>query len=322
MAPSAILAAASSAASAPDAAVLAGVAVGFLAAFLQSCSYLVSARYVRQSGRPAWTLLPPSYLLMGPAALALAAATLPFAQGPVPWRAALGPAAFSTLFCLGANAAMFRLLKSVDASLASPMLGLKVPMLALFYTFALARPCSGAQWVAVALVLAATAALAVAGRRLSPASWGWLLATCAGFSLADWLIGETFSAVEPAFPSFAPRALFSLAFIYLASVVPAAFALPFCPPLPRAGWLRWAAPYAAVWFAAMVALYACFATCGIVLGNIVQNTRGLLSIALGWFVARAGRTDLEERVPRAVLVRRVVAAALLLAAIALYALGG
>ena len=98
--------------------------------------------------------------------------------------------------------------------------------------------------------------------------------------------------------------------------------MPYCPPLPREGWLRWAAPYAAVWFVAMAALYACFALCGIVLGNIVQNTRGLLSIALGWLVARAGRTDREERVSRAVLARRVAAAALLLAAVALYALGG
>jgi hypothetical protein len=303
------------------ASVPAGVAVGFLAAFLQSCSYLVSARYVRQSGRPAWTLLPPAYILMAPASLALAAALLRFAQGPVPWRAALLPAAFSMATCVLANATMFQMLKSVDASLASPMLGLKVPMLALFYTFALARPCTGAQWAAVGLVFVATAALAVAGRRLSRAAWGWLLATCAGFSLSDWLIGETFAAVGPAFPSFAPRALFSLAFIYLVCAGAAALALPFCPPLPRAGWMRWAAPYAAVWFVAMMALYACFATCGIVLGNIVQNTRGLISIALGWLVARAGRVDLEERVSRAVLVRRVAAAVLLLAAIALYALG-
>ena len=305
-----------------DATVAAGIAVGFLAAFLQSCSYLVSARYVRLSGRPAWTLLPPSYLLMAPAAAAVVAATLPLSQGAIPWRAALGPASWSVVFCLGANAAMFQMLRSVDASLASPLLGLKVPMLAAFYTFALARPFTAAQWVAVGLVLAATAALALSGRRLGRAGWGWLLATCAGFSLADWLIGETFAAVEPAFPSFGPRAIFSLGFIYLVSGAAAALALPFCPRLPRAGWRRWAAPYAAVWFAAMAALYACFATCGIVLGNIVQNTRGLLSIALGWLVARAGRTDLEERVSRAVLARRVAAAALLLAAVALYALGG
>ena len=299
----------------------AGIAVGFLAAFLQSCSYLVSARYVRLSGRPAWTLLPPSYLLMAPAAAAVVAATLPLAQGPIPWRAAFAPAFWSMACCVVANATMIQMLRSVDASLASPMLGLKVPMLAAFYTFALARPCTALQWAAVGLVLAATAALAFAGRRLGRAGWGWLLATCAGFSLSDWLIGETFAAVEPAFPSFAPRAIFSLGYIYLVCAGAAAFAMPFCPPLPRAGWLRWAAPYAAVWFVAMAALYACFALCGIVLGNIVQNTRGLLSIALGWLVARAGRTDLEERVSRAVLARRVAAAALLLAAVALYALG-
>ena len=298
-----------------------GLAVGFLAAFLQSCSYLVSARYVRRSGRPSWTLLPPSYLLMAPAAFALAAAMLPFAEGPVPFAAAFVPAALSMAFCLAANAAMFRLLKGVDASLASPLLGLKVPMLAAFYTFALARPCTGMQWVAVALVLAATAALAVAGRRLSAASWGWLLATCAGFSASDWLIGETFDAVAPVFPDFGPRALFSLGYIYVVSGGAAVLALPFCPPMPRGGWLRWAAPYAGVWFTAMSALYACFALCGIVLGNIVQNTRGLISIALGWAVARAGRTELEERVTPAVVARRIAAALLLLAAVALYALG-
>ena len=305
-----------------DASAAAGLAAGFLAAFLQSCSYLVSARYVRESGRPPWTLLPPAYLLMAPAAVAVAAATLPFASGPVPWAAALQPAAAGMALCLAANAAMIRLLRSVDASLASPLLGLKVPMLAAFYTFALARPCTPLQWFAVALVLAATAALAVAGRRLSAASWGWLLATCASFSAADWLIAETFDAAAPAFPSFAPRALFSLALMYSVGGAAAAVAAPLAPPLPRAGWLRWAAPYAAVWFSAMVALYACFAACGVVLGNIVQNTRGLISVALGWAVARAGRTGLEERLAPAVLVRRTAAAVLLLAAVALYALGG
>ena len=36
----------------------AGLAAGFAAAFLQSCSYVASSRYLRESGRAAWTLLP------------------------------------------------------------------------------------------------------------------------------------------------------------------------------------------------------------------------------------------------------------------------
>lgn len=302
-------------------ALAAGTASGILAAFLQSCSYLVSARYVRLSGREPWTLVPPSYLLMTPAALVLATAVAPFADGPLPLAEVLKPAALATAFCLAANICMFRLLKSVDASIASPMLGLKVPMLAALYTFGLGRPCTAAQWIAVALVLAATAALTAAGSRMSRTSWCWTLATCAVFCVADWFIAETISASATAFPSFGPRALFALASIYIVSGVVAAVFLPFCPPMPHGGWMRWAVPYAAVWFSGMAAFYACFALCGIVLGNIVQNTRGLISVALGWAVARAGRTEIEARVTPAVFFRRIAAAILLLAAIALYALG-
>ena len=54
---------------------LLGIFIGLAAALLQSCSYVVSGAYARESGRPAWTLLAPSFLLMGLAALA----GLPFA---------------------------------------------------------------------------------------------------------------------------------------------------------------------------------------------------------------------------------------------------
>ena len=97
--------------------------------------------------------------------------------------------------------------------------------------------------------------------------------------------------------------------------------LPFVPRFPAAEWRRHALPYAALWFLAMVALYGCFAACGLVLGNIVQSTRGLVSVGLGWLVARTGRTDLEERVGAGVVARRVLAALLLVAAVALYAAG-
>ncbi len=299
----------------------AGLAAGFAAAFLQSCSYVVSSRYVRESGRPAWTLLPPSFLLMGLAALPLLAAVRPADPAALAWRPALEAATLSTLFCLAANAAMFFLLKHADSSRASPLLALKVPMLAAFWTFGLGRPCSAAQWLGVALVVAAAALLAGAGRRLSRAAWGWLLATCAGYCVADWYIVRTFEAVAPAFPGFLARSLFSLALIYAVTGAASAALLPFCRSFGAADWRRHALPYAALWFAAMVVLYVCFASCGLVLGNIVQSTRGLISVGLGWLVARAGRTDLEERVGSAVFARRVFAALLLVAAVALYAAG-
>lgn len=298
-----------------------GLAAGFAAAFLQSCSYLVSSRYVRESGRAAWTLLPPSFFLMGFGALALLPAVWPADPASVARKPALEAAALSTAFCLAANAAMFFLLKHADSSRASPLLAVKVPMLAAFYAFGLGRPCSAAQWSGVALVVVAAALLAGAGRRLSRAAWGWLFATCAGYCVADWYIVRTFDAVASAFPDFLGRSLFSLALIYAVTGVASAAILPFSPRFSRSDWIRSAAPYAAVWFAAMVVLYVCFAACGLVLGNIVQSTRGLISVGLGWLVARAGRTDLEERVGVAVFARRVFAALLLVAAVALYAAG-
>ena len=131
-----------------------------------------------------------------------------------------------------------------------------------------------------------------------------------------------FEAVEPAFPGVLARSLFALALIYAVTGAASAALMPAVPRFRAADWRRHALPYAALWFSAMVVLYVCFAACGLVLGNIVQSTRGLISVGLGWLVARAGRTDLEERIAPAVLVRRVAAAVLLLAAIALYALGG
>ena len=78
--------------------VSAGLAAGFVAAFLQSCSYVVSSRYVRESGRSAWTLLPPAFLLMGLAALPLLAWMRTAAVAAVPWRPAIVAASFSMLF--------------------------------------------------------------------------------------------------------------------------------------------------------------------------------------------------------------------------------
>ena len=149
----------------------------------------------------------------------------------------------------------------------------------------------------------------------------WLLATCAGYCIADWYIVRTFDAVAPAFPDLFGRSLFALALIYVVTGAASVALLPLSPRFPAADWRRHALPYAVLWFGAMIVLYVCFAACGLVLGNIVQSTRGLISVALGWFVARAGRTDLEERVGLAVLARRVFAALLLVAAVALYAAG-
>ncbi|MEI6506403.1 MAG: hypothetical protein WCO90_11070 [Planctomycetota bacterium] len=52
-------------------------------------------------------------------------------------------------------------------------------------------------------------------------------------------------------------------------------------------------------------------------GNILQSSRGILAIAMGAGLAHVGRHDLEMRVDRETFLRRIAAAALMTAAIAL-----
>ena len=88
-------------------------------------------------------------------------------------------------------------------------------------------------------------------------------------------------------------------------------------PYTRTDWVA-AAQYASAWLVSMVGLYCCFGLVGVVFGNILQSTRGVMSVAIGAALAHLGWHELEQRVDRATLLRRLAAALLMTAAIALY----
>jgi hypothetical protein len=69
--------------------------------------------------------------------------------------------------------------------------------------------------------------------------------------------------------------------------------LPAAPRMwPRSpgGWTP-AVHYSVVWLLAMTALYACLGQVGAVFGNILQSTRGVMSVVLGAALAHAGWHD-------------------------------
>jgi hypothetical protein len=80
-----------------------------------------------------------------------------------------------------------------------------------------------------------------------------------------------------------------------------------------------ALPVALTWFAAMIFLFICFRLLGAVFGNIVQSMRGPFSILFGAALAARGHVHLESEVSRWTLARRLAAALLMCAAIALFA---
>lgn len=288
--------------------------MGLGAAFCQALSYLFSRHFTNRTGNPPLLLLVVSHLLMGVASvialIVLAPRHLP------PLSSYVLPLAGASLFCLLAQLGLFRVLSSVESSRVAPLLGMKVIVLAILSVFVTRLPVHPIQWLAVILCSIATWLLNDAGGRIPFRAILTLALTVLGYCLSDLCIGmlmERLAAVKP-FPAITATAL--------TYVVSGLAVLPLArgrdvwrPPV----WGQ-CLPFAAAWFAAMCLLYACFSIVGVVFGNVVQATRGIMSVVLGWLVARIGHTHLETRVSREVFRRRLTGAALMTAAIILYRL--
>jgi len=302
---------------------IAGIIVGLLAAGCQSVFYLLSRRFVVRPGHTSRELFGLSHLWMGIVALGLA---------PVFWSPQAPPVATylwpllgSVAFYLWGQLGLFQVLRRTPASRVSPLLGLKILMLAGAATLAthtpalqrllVVRPVVAVQWIAVIASVVAAFMLYETGGRLTGVAVGWILFACIGYTLSDLSI---VALVERLAVMGQPRgSWFGCCLSYcLAALVGVAV-------LPRGCWAdaakrRAAFPVALAWLLAMGFLYLSFKLLGVLFGNIVQATRGLLSIALGAVVAHWQLHHLESHVPSTVLARRIAAAVLMFLAIAVF----
>jgi drug/metabolite transporter (DMT)-like permease len=291
-----------------------GIISGFCAAFFQSLSYVGSRWFLKRAGGSPLQLLGISHIWMGLAALLL----FPLLASPTmpPLKAYWLPGIGAVVFYMIAQAGLFLALRHTDSSRISPLLGLKVFVLALISVAALNKVLNGWQWGAVALCVGAVFILNESGGRLP---WAAMLAvwlTVIGYSLSDLCIKFLVVALQPA---GARAALIGVCVTYMMGAVAG---VPLVLSQPAGGSRLWgmAAPYAACWFISMLFLYITFDRVGVVFGNIIQSTRGLMSIGLGVMVVRLGMLDLERSVARHVVARRLGGAVLMTAAIVLYML--
>jgi drug/metabolite transporter (DMT)-like permease len=198
----------------------------------------------------------------------------------------------------------------------APLLGMKILVLACLAMLLTRQGLHPRQWAAVVLSAAAALLLNEAGGRVPGRYLAALGTTITFYCFSDLCIGELSKRLAGVEPS---PALTGAALTYLlcgVAILPFAFRRELAQPRVWA----LAAPFAVAWFGAMCLLYVCFGLIGVVFGNIVQSTRGIMSVAIGWAIARAGHTHLEARVGRRVFWRRAAGAGLMLAAVALYLL--
>lgn len=295
---------------------MSGVLLGLAAAICQSISYLFSRLFVTRRHRGAIRLLVLGHAAMG--AASLAAVPMLFSPHTPSLDRYILPLLGTSGFYLLGQLGLFLALHSSDASRVSPLLGLKVMMLAFFTVLVLHQHLAGAQWAAVTLSVAAAVLLSYSGGRLHGRAMLALLLACVfycGSDLSIRVLVDRLAVLGPV-----RSVLWAVACSYVLS---GGMGLALMPWAGRGAMrdLPYAIPWAASWLAAMVFLYACFASIGVVFGNIVQATRGPLSVLLGAQLARLGLEHLELRTTRGVFIRRLAAASLMFLAIALFFLG-
>jgi len=293
--------------------VVMGMLFGITAAFSQSLSYIFSRAYVVRHPRAPGILLVSSHLVMGIAALVV----LPFAWSPdvPPLRAYIWPLLGTAMFYATGQAGFFLLMQRIGASRVAPLLGFKIVLLAVIAVLFMGESLSPRQGVAVLLCFGATMVLGYSGGRLAPASVGYLLTACLGYSLSDLNIQVLTRSLEPL--SRIHAAVYGAAATYVLCGLVAAGAALFLRRRVLADW-HIAVPFAAAWFVGMIFLFACFGTVGAVFGNILQSMRGLMSVIISALLVQRGMEHLDDKMSRGLLLRRLATAALMTLAIVLY----
>ena len=292
-----------------------GILFGLGAAFAQALSYVFTRLFLARSGGGAYHLLAASHALMGIASLAVLLWLWP--SGHPAGFAFLLPLVGASGFYLLGQTGLFVALRHAESSRVAPLLGLKIAGLAVLTTLWRGESHGLVRWSAVLLATAAAFLVQDAGLRMPRRGMGAVLVAVTGYCLSDMSIADLVRALGG--PS-RHNVWLAVALSYLLCGLAAAPLLAAGRGLTPAVW-RFAAPHAASWFVAMLLLYACFGLVGVVLGNIVQATRGVLSVLFIPVLLRMGAPDIEPHISAAVFWKRAAGALLMVLAVSLYVAG-
>ena len=292
-----------------------GILLGFGAAFCQSVSYLFSKRFVHKYNNSNLALLATSHIIMGAISLALVGFFWP--RDMLAFRVYGWSLAGSALFYMAGQVCLFGALAHTSASRISPLLGLKVILLAFISMGVLKEHFSPYQLLAVLMCAMAAVMLGWSGGWIKLQSALWVLLACVGYCCSD--INIKFFVSHFSGMGLAHAAAFTTCLCYILCGVVSLIILFFIPKPRTRLWID-SAPFAVAWLAAMFLLFGCFGAIGVVHGNIIQSSRGLISILLGVAVAMAGHEHLEEKITIKVLARRIFAAIIMIVAIAIFSI--
>jgi drug/metabolite transporter (DMT)-like permease len=296
---------------------------GLMSALLQSLSYIASRHFIsrRQSGAGIQLLII-AHLCMGVMAIVVLALTW---MPNVIWAPALLPIVSSALFSVFGQLGLMQAIKYAEPSRVSPLLTVKLFIPALLATVigqpvgALAnRSLSIWQWFAVLLCVIAGISINESGGRMRPRALIAVLFTATTFAGSDWSIGLAVARfLHTPHMTVLRASLLTESGVFLVLALIAGLCLPFIARTRPADW-RDAQPFAIAWFSSMIFLFFAFGQLGVVLGSILQCTRGFMTIVIGIVLMYLGLEHIEPSQPRHVVLRRLSAGFLMFIAITLY----
>lgn len=299
-----------------------GLTAGFLTATFSAGAFLSSAWALKRTkGATAPGMLMNSGLVMG--TLAALMLVILWDNGLIGCvcRHPLILTGTSVFFALG-QAFVFAAQRQIEASRVVPLLGFKLPMLALISALLFKEHIGVCQWLALILTFLAAFILNNAGSRFSFSGIAYVLLGCLSYCVSDLSLTALTRALSTELnESNLLGALHCTALSYLLVGIIAAIALCIYRKPMTAQALRNSVPFAVMWITCIVFLTLTFARLGTVHGTILQNMRGILTILFTPICIWFGCTALESKLTASLFWRRMVAALMVLASVFIYNLG-
>ena len=290
-----------------------GILSGLLTAFMQSFSYLGGRRFLARYGN-ARQLLIASLVICGAAAWLLAIFFLDTTK-IFSWKM-LGLLIMSNGGFVAGQWGFFNAQKHIESSRIASLLGLKV-LVVMFLSIVMLRA-QFTLWQYTAIVLAAVAAMLMnwSKGRLELGGMGFLLMALVGYAFSDMGIQMVVAYLECSSPIAGGLSGYVLTYGTMGIG-----ALLLMKPL-KVSWkmVAGALPQGVCWTISMWGLYVCFGLIGAAFGNVIQASRGVVSLVLGIVLSYFAIDGLEQKQSWQVWLRKALAAILMFGAIVLYAL--
>lgn len=297
--------------------VIYGIILGLLAACSQALSYVFARKFSSGCTNSHVRLLIASHIVMA----TVGAIALPFFwPAGIAWEWSwIKPLILCAVYYLVGQGLMFVALKSAEASKISPLLAIKVIMLAFLTWWMMGTPLNHLQWLGVVLCLAGAFVLNSGGGGIAPRAIIGILGACLFYSLSDINITIMVKTLEGQLSRW-DAIFFGVCMCYiLCGLICGPFML--VVKESQVSDIKKSVGFALAWMLAMVFLFATFSIVGTVYGNILQSTRGIISIVIGAIIANLGHHHIEGHMSKKVFIRRIIAAVIMMAAIVAFGYG-